>query len=71
MAYEAPNFVDGRRSVLEVAQAVAAEADAAGEWYYGRVSIEDVAAYLASAERAGLLRMTASPAPPARSTQPR
>jgi hypothetical protein len=58
MAYEALNFVDGSRSVLDIARAVAAEADAAGEWYYGRVELEDVAEYLESAAAAGLVTMS-------------
>jgi Zn-dependent M28 family amino/carboxypeptidase len=56
MAYEALNFVDGSRSVLDIARAVAAEADAAGDWYYGRVSIDDVASYIDSAVQGGILR---------------
>jgi hypothetical protein len=59
MAYEALNFVDGSRSVLDIARAVAAEADAAGEWYYGRVELEDVAEYLESAAAAGLVAIGA------------
>jgi hypothetical protein len=56
MAHEALNFVDGTRSVLDIAQAVAAEADAVGDWYYGRVSIDDVASYIDSAAQAGVVR---------------
>ena len=33
MAYEALNFVDGSRTIGDVARAVAAEADLAGDWY--------------------------------------
>jgi len=55
MAFEVLNFVNGSRSVLDIAHAVAAEADAAGEWYYGRVSIDDVASYLDAAAKAGLV----------------
>lgn len=55
MAYEALNFIDGTRSVLDIARAVAAQADAAGEWYYGRVSLDDVAAYIESADKAGFV----------------
>jgi hypothetical protein len=55
MAYEALNFVDGSRNVLDIARAVAAEADAVGDWYYGRVSIDDVVSYLDSAVQAGIL----------------
>ena len=57
MAYEALNFVDGSRSVLDIARAVAAEADAAGEWYYGRVEVDDIASYLDSAAAAGLVTL--------------
>ena len=55
MAYEALNFVDGTRSYLDIYEMSAAEADAAGAWYYGEVTLEDVASYLDSAERAGML----------------
>lgn len=55
MAYEVLNFVDGRRSCAEIFTAVAAEADTSGAWYYGEVSLEDVVAYLDSAERAGIV----------------
>jgi hypothetical protein len=60
MAYEAMNFVDGARSVLDIFRAVSAEADAAGDWYYGTVALEDIAAYLESAEKAGLLKIQAA-----------
>jgi hypothetical protein len=55
MAYEALNYADGTRSYREIFEAVAAEADAAGEWYYGSVSFADVAQYLDSAVKAGVL----------------
>lgn len=55
MAYEVLNFVDGVRTVAEIHRAVSAEADAAGEWYYGRVSIDDVKDYLDSAEKAKMI----------------
>jgi hypothetical protein len=55
MAFETINFVDGRRSYLDIFRAVSAQADAAGEWYYGVVMLDDVAAYLDSAEKAGIL----------------
>ena len=35
MQFEVYNFADGRRTALEVHEAVAAEALAAGRWYYG------------------------------------
>ena len=42
---------------------MSAEADAAGEWYYGTVSLEDVASYLDSAKGAGII--TVAPPKPA------
>jgi hypothetical protein len=58
MAFETLNFVDGRRSYTDIYHAVSAEADAAGEWYYGTVAIEDVTAYLDSAVKAGIVTVT-------------
>lgn len=58
MAFEVLNFVDGRRSYTDIYHAVSAEADAAGEWYYGTVTIEDVTAYLDSAVKAGIATVT-------------
>jgi hypothetical protein len=53
MRFEALNFSDGRRSAWEVYEAVAAEALSAGEWYYGRVTPQDVSAALDAAAAAG------------------
>jgi len=53
MRFEALNFADGRRSAWDVYEAVAAEALAAGEWYYGRVSPKDVLAVLDAGVAAG------------------
>jgi hypothetical protein len=55
MAYEVINFVDGSNTYLDIFRAVSAEADAAGDWYYGTVSLEDVANYLDSAKGAGII----------------
>jgi len=55
MFYEVLNFVDGSRSYFDIYRAVAAEADHAGEWYYGTVTFEDVAAVLDSAVEVGVL----------------
>jgi peptidase M28-like protein len=57
MAYEVLNFTDGVRSIADICRAVAAEADAAGSWYYGAVTLEDVTAYLDSAADAGVVTM--------------
>jgi hypothetical protein len=53
MRFETYNFADGKRSALEVYDAVAAEALSAGEWYYGRVSAADVREALDRAAKAG------------------
>ena len=58
MAYEVLNFVDGRRSYADIYRAVSAEADAAGSWYYGVVTADDVTAYLDSAVKAGIVTVT-------------
>ncbi len=60
MAYEVLNFVDGRRSYADIYRAVSAEADAAGSWYYGVVTAEDVTAYLDSAVKAGIVTVVAT-----------
>lgn len=57
MQFEALNFADGTRTVREIYEAVAAEADAAGAWYYGTVQQADVEAIFASAAKAGLVTM--------------
>jgi hypothetical protein len=53
MQFEVYNFADGRRTALEVHEAVAAEALAAGRWYYGSPSPADVKEALERAEKAG------------------
>jgi len=55
MVYEALNFVDGKRTYFDIYRAVKAEADAAGAWYYGSVSFEDVVEVLESAVEAGIM----------------
>ena len=53
MQFEVYNFADGRRTALEVYEAVAAEALSAGPWYYGTVTPADVREALERAARAG------------------
>jgi hypothetical protein len=67
MAYEVMNFVDGSNSYLDIFRAVSAEADAGGDWYYGTVTLDDVASYLDSAKAAGIVTVK-SVTPPARRT---
>ena len=57
MRDEVYNFVDGKRSYYDIYKAVRAEALAAGEWYYGRVKLEDVVALLDAAVEAGALAL--------------
>lgn len=51
MRYEALNYVDGRRSILDIYRAVRAESLSAGEWYYGTVKMEDVEELFKVAEK--------------------
>jgi hypothetical protein len=37
---EPHSFVDGTRTIADIFRAVAAEADLAGDWYYGQVAFE-------------------------------
>jgi hypothetical protein len=67
MAYEALNFVDGARTVSEIFRAVAAEADLAGDWYYGQVTRDDISSYIESAASAGILTMNPASSAPQKS----
>jgi hypothetical protein len=57
MRTEVYNFVDGRRSYYDIYKAVYAESMAAGSWYYGTVSLEDVVRLLDGAVAAGALTL--------------
>jgi hypothetical protein len=57
MEEEVYNFVDGHRSYLEIYRAVRAEQLAAGSWYYGAVTLADVAGQLDAAVEAGALTL--------------
>lgn len=57
MAFEVLNFIDGRRSGLEILLAVSAQALRAGELYYGIVEADGVRRYLENLEEAGLVRI--------------
>ena len=52
MQFEALNYVDGRRSILDIYRAVRAESLSAGEWYYGTVKLEDIEELFNAAEKA-------------------
>ena len=56
MAFETLNFVDGRRTAWEIYEAVAAEAQHAGAFYYGTVSPEKIDQCLKNVEKAALIR---------------
>jgi len=55
--------IDGSNSHLDIYQAVATEAEVAGEWYYGTVTLDDVAAYLDSAAEVGMTTVRAGTGP--------
>jgi hypothetical protein len=57
MAFETMNFVDGRRSYLDIYRAVRAEAQSVGAWYYGKVEPKAVAGALDAAVKQGVLKL--------------
>lgn len=57
MRTEVYNFVDGRRSYYDIYKAAYAESAAAGSWYYGTVTLEDVSRLLDAAVAAGALTL--------------
>lgn len=57
MRFEVLNFADGHRTALEVYEAVAAQALAAGEWYYGDVRPAEVLRVLEAAVANGAFRV--------------
>ena len=58
LKFEALNYVDGRRSILDIYHAVRAESLSAGEWYYGTVKLEDVEALFKAAEQEKAVEIT-------------
>lgn len=57
MSDEVFNFVDGQRSYYDIYKAVYAEAAAAGSWYYGTVTLQDVVGLLDAAVEAQALTL--------------
>ncbi|MGI9104743.1 MAG: hypothetical protein ACR2G4_00690 [Pyrinomonadaceae bacterium] len=57
MRDEVFNFVDGRRSYYDIYKAVYAEAAAAGSWYYGTVTLQDVSGLLDAAVQSQALTL--------------
>lgn len=57
MRYEIFNFVNGKNSYLDIFKAVQAEAMSAGDFYYGKVSLEQVEQLLDSALKAGCITL--------------
>ena len=57
MRDEVFNFVDGQRSYYDIYKAVYAEAAAAGSWYYGTISLQDVVGMLDAAVQAQALTL--------------
>ncbi len=58
MKFEALNYVDGQRSILDIYHAVRAESMSAGEWYYGTVTLGDIEALLKAAEKEKAVEIT-------------
>jgi len=56
MAFEIINYIDGRRSGLDIYRAVAAEAREGGDYYYETVTADAVLEYLKNAAKAGIIR---------------
>jgi hypothetical protein len=57
MRDEVFNFVDGQRSYYDIYKAVYSEAAAAGSWYYGTVTLQDVVGLLDAAVQAKALTL--------------
>ena len=57
MRFEILNFVDGRRSGLDIFRAARAEAQSAPEGYYGTVEADAVTQYLKNTAAAELIRL--------------
>jgi len=57
MAYETLLFADGQNSFLDIVNAVVAESQSAGDFYYGPVTPEMVRQYLDNAVSAGAIRL--------------
>jgi hypothetical protein len=64
MTAEAFNYVDGKRSILDIYRAVRAESLSAGEWYYGTVRLEDVEQLFNLAEMEKAVTISSKPAEP-------
>jgi hypothetical protein len=61
MKFEALNYVDGKRSILDIYRAVRAESLSAGEWYYGSVKLEDIDELFKRAEKEKAVEIVAKP----------
>ena len=57
MRGETMSFVDGTRSYFDIYKAVKAEALAAGKFYYGTVTLEDVVKVLDANVKSGALKL--------------
>ena len=62
MAWEALNLVDGERSILDIQRMVQAEAMSAGEWYYGKVTLEDIETLFTNAVKEKAVEIAVKPA---------
>jgi hypothetical protein len=61
MSWEAMNYVDGERSILDIQRIVQAEAMSAGEWYYGKVTLENIETLFTNAEKEKAVEIISKP----------
>jgi hypothetical protein len=64
MQAETLNFVDGKRSILDIYRAVRAGSLSAGEWYYGTVRLEDIEELFNLAEKEKAVMIATKPTEP-------
>lgn len=57
MRMEVFNFVDGKRSYYDIYKAVLAEILAAGNWYYGTITLDEVEKLLDANVASGALSL--------------
>ena len=60
MKWEALNYVDGKRSLLDIYRLVRGESLSAGEWYYGVVTPEQIDQLFVSASRNNVVKIFAA-----------
>jgi hypothetical protein len=64
MAYEAMNFVDGKRTVHDIYDHVRAESLVAGDWYYGTITPEMINEFFTNVAETGVVSFKTPPPAP-------